>query len=411
MLRAWQVSQQYPSAAYPALGVMVQNAVRALAPLADVTVLAPRPYTLPVRGFPYGALASLPMRRNEAGVWVHRPRYAYLVPKSIFYPQAGPAMAYALTRYVAALPVPNLIHAHWSYPDGWAAQVVSQQLGVPLIVHARGTLERIIAKQSERFHALVSTPLRAADAVIANSAALREDCLELGVADERITVIPNGVDLELFGPTESKPERKRELGFDPSGVLALFCGNLRPVKGADLLAEAIPQLCAARLNLDFAVVGSGELAGPLARAWAGLLHEGRVRMPGALPQREVVRYMQAADLLIVPSRSEARGNVVLEALACQTAVAAARVGGIPELVDERHGVLFEPDSVAALVAAVTELTGQPSLLAQLGEAGRRFVLASDLTWHAHAVRTLALYREVCASRPAAQLGPRLDLPL
>jgi teichuronic acid biosynthesis glycosyltransferase TuaC len=316
MLRAWQVSQQYPSDAYPALGVMVQNAVRALAALADVNVFAPRPYTLPVAGFPYGKLASLPMRRNENGVWVHRPRYAYLVPKSVFYPQAGPAMAHALTRYVASLPAPDVIHAHWSYPDGWAARVLSQQLALPLVVHARGTLERVIAKQNERFHGLVSTPLRAADAVIANSDALRKDCLELGVLPERITVIPNGVDLELFVPTDDKAERKRELGFDPSDVLALFCGNLRPIKGADLLAAAIPQLCAARPNLDFALVGSGELSGSIGRALAGLIHEDRVRMPGALPQTEVVRYMQAADLLVVPSRSEARGNVVLEALAC-----------------------------------------------------------------------------------------------
>src|ERR1700712_4878775 len=99
MLRTLQVSQQFPSDAYPALGVMVQNAVRALAKLSELSVLAPRPYTLPVRGFPYGGLARLPMRqRDDAGYEVHRPRYLYLVPKRMFYPQAGPAMAFALRR-------------------------------------------------------------------------------------------------------------------------------------------------------------------------------------------------------------------------------------------------------------------------------------------------------------------------
>src|SRR5262249_49257781 len=105
---------------------------------------------------------------------------------------------------------------------------------------------------------------------------------------------------------------KAALGRDPTRSLVLFCGNLREVKGADLLGTAVPQLCAARPELDFALVGGGELEGQLKRALAPLMAAGRVLMPGAVPQRDVVAYMQAADLLVLPSRSEARGNVVLE---------------------------------------------------------------------------------------------------
>lgn len=397
MLRVLHVSQQFPCEAYPALGVMVQNSVRALAPHVEQSVLAPRPYTLPIPGFPFGRLAQLPASRIESGYWVHRPHYLYLVPKRWLYPQAGPAMARALLRHADELGPPDVIHAHWSYPDGWAARALRDLFGCKLVVHARGTLERVIAQQGPRFRALVTTPLTAADAVIANSHALEQDCLGLGVAPEKISVIPNGVDLSLFKPAD-KRESKRALGLAPERLLLLYCGNLREVKGVDLLARALPELCAARPELDVALVGSGELAAALERDLSELIAKRRVRLTGALPQTEVARYMQAADLLVLPSRSEARGNVILEALASRTPVAAARVGGIPELMRDTHGTLFEPADTRALLSALLALSAAPERLAQLGAAGEQFARESGLTWQAHAEQTAALYRRLTGSR-------------
>jgi glycosyltransferase involved in cell wall biosynthesis len=400
MLRVLHVSQQFPCEAYPALGVMVQNAVRALASKVDQVdqaVLAPRPYTLPVPYFPYGKLANLPTRRLEGNYWVHRPHYLYLVPKWLLYPHAGPALSFSLARYARrelALARPDVIHAHWSYPDGWAALALRKHFGCRLVVHARGTLERVIARQSPRFHELVATPLRAADAVIANSQALHDDCLELGVAPGRLHTIPNGVDLGLFQPPgpAGKPAEKRSLGLAGDRMLLLYCGNLREVKGVDLLCSALPALCAARPQLDVVFVGTGELEPKLRRELAAQLSLGRVVLTGALPQSQVARYMRAADLLVLPSRSEARGNVILEALASQTPVAAANVGGIPELMRPEHGRLFESGSSAAVLSSLLELTADSGLLSQLGAAGERFARSSGLTWQAHADHTLELYR-------------------
>ncbi|HEX4354485.1 MAG TPA: glycosyltransferase, partial [Polyangiales bacterium] len=349
--------------------------------------------TLPIPGFPYGGLARLPEKRREGAYVVHRPHYLYLVPKRWLYPVAGPAMARSLARYAAELERPDIIHAHWSYPDGQAALALRRHFDVPLVVHARGTLERVIARQSRRFRALVATPLMAADAVIANSEALRLDCLELGVAAEKLHVIPNGVDLELFKPSD-KRAAKRALGLAEDRLLALYCGNLRPVKGVDLLAAAIPPLRAARPNLHFGLVGGGELEASLRRQLAKFIEDRSVRMTGALPPAEVARYMSAADLLILPSRSEARSNVIIEALACETPVAAARVGGIPEVMRDDHGVLFAPERTDAIVEALSQLTADPSHLPRLGAAGRRFVLEGDMTWDAHARRTVELYAQL-----------------
>jgi len=404
MLRVLHVSQQFPCEAYPALGVMVQNAVRALASKVDQVVLAPRPYTLPVPYFPYGKLANLPTRRLEGSYWVHRPRYVYLVPKWLLYPQAGPALSFSLARYARRLERPDVIHAHWSYPDGWAALALREHFGCRLVVHARGTLERVIARQSPRFHELVSTPLRAADAVIANSHALHDDCLELGVSPGRLHTIPNGVDLGLFQPPGpgGKAGEKTALGFAADRMLLLYCGNLREVKGVDVLCAAVPALCAARPQLDVVFVGAGELEPKLRRELAAQLSIGRVMLTGALPQSQVARYMRAADLLVLPSRSEARGNVILEALASRTPVAASNVGGIPELMRPEHGRLFEPGSSSAVLSALLELTADRARLAQLGAAGESFAQSSGLTWQAHADHTIELYRWLASSVSSAR---------
>ena len=108
--------------------------------------------------------------------------------------------------------------------------------------------------------------------------------------------------------------------------------------------------------------------------------------------------MQAADLLVLPSRSEARGNVILEALATRTPVAAARVGGIPELLRDTHGLLFEPNDPRHVLSALLELTADPERLLQLGAAGERFARDSGLTWQAHAQHTLELYQQLTGSR-------------
>ncbi|HKU45012.1 MAG TPA: glycosyltransferase [Polyangiales bacterium] len=395
VIQALHVSQQFPSREYPALGVMVQNSVRAQAKLSGVRVevLAPRPYTLPVPGFPFGHLARLPKQSQDSGFRVHRPHYLYLVPKRWLYPLAGPAFAASVRRYARQLARPDVIHAHWAYPDGEGALSLRELFGCPLIVHARGTLERVIAKQSRRSRKLVATPLLAADAVIANSSALREDCLALGVPEHKLHVIPNGVDTELFTPRD-KSQAKRELGLDAGRVLVLYCGNLRHVKGVDLLADAIPELMVLQPNLQFAFLGSGELEPQLRATLARWTASRDVLFLGAQRQREVARYMAASDLLVLPSRSEARSNVIPEALASGTPVVAAAVGGIPEVVRPEHGRLCAPESRASLAQAVLELARDRTQLARMGQAGRRFILESDASWDAHAKKTLELYRSL-----------------
>jgi glycosyltransferase involved in cell wall biosynthesis len=97
---------------------------------------------------------------------------------------------------------------------------------------------------------------------------------------------------------------------------------------------------------------------------------------------------------VLPSRSEARSNVIPEALSSGTAVAAAAVGGIPEIMHPSHGLLFAPESAAALREAVRALTADRDELAELGSRARSYILASDNTWEAHAAKTVSLYQSL-----------------
>jgi len=390
-MRVLMLSQAYPSPPYPALGVFIRSAAHAMAVHAEVDVLSPRPYTLPLPGVPYGELARLPMRQVDGPCTLHRPRYVYLVPKRFLYPLAGPSYARSVLAYADQLARPDLVHAHWSYPDGHGGLALRDRFRCPLVVHARGTLERVVAKQHPRWRAMIARALIGADAVISNSQALSADCRELGVDPARIHLIPDGTDLELFGPGDRQAARA-QLGLPLARPIVLYCGNLREVKGTHVLAEAIARC--ARTDVCFALVGGGELEAALRARFADKLASGQLVMPGYRPHAQMPLYMRAADLFVLPSLSEARSNVIPEALACETPVVASDVGGIPEVMDAGHGRLVPAGDADALLAAIEQLLQDPVALRAMGRAGRAYLLAHGLTWADHARRSHDLYVEL-----------------
>jgi glycosyltransferase involved in cell wall biosynthesis len=394
-MRVLMLSQAYPSPAYPALGVFIRSAAHAMAAHAEVDVLSPRPYTLPLPFVPYGGLATLPMRTGDGACTVHRPRYVYPVPKRWLYPLAGPSYARSVRAYADLLTRPDVIHAHWSYPDGYGGLALREQFSAPLVVHARGTLERVIVKQHPSWRSMIARSLTGADAVISNSRALTADCQELGVEPARIHMIPDGIDLTLFGPGD-RAEARARLRLPGDRFVVLYCGNLREVKGTHVLAEAIARC--SRADVCFALVGGGEMESGLRARFAAELRSGRVVMPGYRPYQEMPIYMRAADLFVLPSLSEARSNVIPEALACETPVVASDVGGIPEVMEPAHGKLVPPGDPGALLAAIDELLAHPKSLRAMGRAGRAFLLSNGLTWADHARRTLELYAELVRAR-------------
>ena len=211
----------------------------------------------------------------------------------------------------------------------------------------------------------------------------------LGVPKSKIKVVANGVD-RRFQPADRRVMRER-LGLPDGEFIVLFVGLLVPVKGVDLLVGALAELVDPKpLCL---LIGDGPERPELERQAAELGVGERLRFVGCRSSDEIPTWMGAADILVLPSRSEGRPNVVLEAQACGLPVVATRVGGTPELVcDGKTGLLVESEDVAGLADALQRLRIDRGLREALGRAGRE--QADGMTWAVSAEKMAAIYRDL-----------------
>jgi glycosyltransferase involved in cell wall biosynthesis len=221
--------------------------------------------------------------------------------------------------------------------------------------------------------------------VIAVSEHEAASLINLGVQRDRIRVIPNGVDLGEFAGVGTRKDR--------DGLVGLFVGRLDPdQKGLDVLVRAmskLPQNYPLRLRLVGEDWGGAELLRHLAQR---LGVADRVTMVGKVPRPEVVREFAEADFLVLPSRFEPFGIVLLEAMAAGLPVVASRVGGIPEIVSEGEtGLLVEPDNPDALAEALRLLCQNESLRFSMGRSARERV--KRYAWDSVVPRILSVFSE------------------
>lgn len=228
---------------------------------------------------------------------------------------------------------------------------------------------------------------RGVDVVIAISESVRHALVAAGIDDQRIVVVPSGVDLARVAAAPGCRRRERAaLGVAEDAVLVLGLGALERRKGFDVLVAAA-QL--ARLPLRVVLAGAGREQAALARqAEAAGVDLARVGF------REAVGpLLAAADVVAVPSRAEGLGVTALEAMAAERAVVASRVGGLAEVVrDGETGLLVPPEDPAALADALSRLAGDAALRARLGAAAAAAVRAR-YSLDAMAAATLACYED------------------
>lgn len=273
---------------------------------------------------------------------------------------------------------PDLILNYWLYPDGWAAVKMGRRLGVPVVVCGLGSdLRRVNDSFTRR---ATSYTVRHADRVLTVSHELELQALAFGAPPERTRTILNGYDETIFRPGDQRAERGK-LGWDAGGEYILYVGSLIPSKGLRELWTAFAGLAARRPALRLVCTGEGPLREELARlaGEAGLAE--RLILPGKLSSAQVRDWMVAASVFCLPSYSEGCPNVVIEALACDRAVVASDVGGIPELVNDANGLLAPPRDAAALA------TGLETALNRAWPAGsvaatyrRSWRQVADETW-------------------------------
>jgi glycosyltransferase involved in cell wall biosynthesis len=208
--------------------------------------------------------------------------------------------------------------------------------------------------------------------VICVSEDLCESCLSAGVPAERCVLIENGIDTEQFRRTQPRAEAKAKLGLTPGRFVIGGVGRLSPEKGFDVLLDAARRLVAEGLDAGVVIAGEGdEHPRLLARARELGIAE-RVRLLGYCA--DVRPVFEAMDVFALSSHREGLPNVVLEAMAMETPVAATRIAGVPRLIhDQESGLLVAPGSAEELAQAVARIARDERLQDLLQRNGRRCV--------------------------------------
>jgi len=298
-------------------------------------------------------------RPTTSGVTVHHfPNFSnYLAYHwQLFLPRGLGAF---LRRHVRDFDVAH-IHACRNVPGVVAARELTRA-GVPYVLSPHGTAPRIERRQLAKrlFDLTMGDVTKNAARLTAVSEAERRQLHELGIADDRIRIVANPLDLTEFSPPVTRGEFRKVHGF-ATRPLVMFLGKLTPRKRLDVLAHAFAQLNAldARLVIAGNDMGYGtELRSLIARL--GL--EDRTTFTGLLPGRARLEALADADVLVYASKDEIFGLVPLEAILCGTPVVVADDSGCGEVIRKVGGGLIVPEGDAsALAGALTTILGAPT---------------------------------------------------
>lgn len=383
----------FPNAVQPNHGVFVENRLRHLVGGGEAVsqVVAPVPW-FPSAAPRFGAWADyarVPAEETRHGLTVRHPRFP-VVPRVGM--EAAPWLLYramrpVLRRMLAEGPRPDVIDAHYFYPDGVAAVLLGRAFGLPVVVTARGTDVNLIPQHAvpQRW---LRWAVREADGIVAVSAALAGALEGLGAPKGTVRVLRNGVDTALFRETEREATRAR-LGL--RGPVVLSVGHLIERKGHHRVIEAMRVLP----EMTLLIAGEGPER-PRLEALAAKHQLGdRVRLLGARPHAELPALYSASDVLVLASTREGWANVLLESMACGTPVVASDAWGNPEVVRTPAAGRIVQNTPAAIAVGIRAL-----LAAGVDRAATR-AYAEPFSWDETTAGQVALFREVVGRRRVA----------
>jgi glycosyltransferase involved in cell wall biosynthesis len=358
--------------------------------------------------FAYNAARQLAVSGNEVHVYVPAENYAALGPQFRDMLRPLPKKFYGIVRRI---PVLGLYWAQrflrrrqaaedydvWlvivTFPSGYVATCLKGR--VPIVLRASGEdIQKSVdlnygLRLDPSKEARISRTIQSYDKLAALTQSVRTDFLDLGVSDEAIEIIPNGVDLDWFLADRDKPEIRDELGWPQDRPVILTTGRNHRKKGYDLIPAIADKLRDRGLLFRWYVVGTGADRIDDEIQSRGLTdfvitHEevGVAKSPGRewrFPDRSLVSMYQAADVYAFPSLMETFGMVQLEAMAAGAAVVSTDAPGCRDVViHEQNGLQAHSGDVDSFTVQLGRLLEDPALREELSEKGKVWV--QDYSW-------------------------------
>lgn len=308
---------------------------------------------------------------------------------------------------------PHILHVHSPILNAIPALRVGRRLDLPVVYEVRALWEDEAAESGVavdgrlRHHlrrALETSVLKRADAITTICEGLRGDIVGRGIASEKVTVIPNAVDIEQFAagvPQDS--ELKRKLGLNGELVLG-FIGQFLEYEGLAVLLRALPHLLAHNTGARVLLVGGGGQEAQLKKLARELRLADRVIFAGCVADADVQRYYSVMDVVVYPRLSTRLTELVtpvkpLEVMAQRRFIAASDIGGHRELIrDGDTGILFRAGDSADLAVKVLQIVAHPEHMERLKANARRYV-ERERSWKASVARYQGIY-DIASGRHA-----------
>lgn len=330
-------STLFPNLAQPNAGIFIRERMFRVAREIPIVVVAPRPW------FPLQGLLRLlrphfrpgvPAYEKTMGIEVYRPRF-FCIP-GIFKFLDGYFMALGSLGAMRQLKnrfTFNVIDAHFGYPDGYAASLLGKWLKVPVAITLRGTEVPHAREKFRRFFLIKA--LKNATRLFTVSSSLKSHAVGLGIAEDKIRVVGNGVDLEKFRPIE-KNQAREKMAIPETTKVLITVGALVERKGFHRVIEILPSLINNHPDILYLIVGGasaeGDWTDQIKHQVQVLKLEKYVRLLGPRTSEELKDILSAADVFVLPTSNEGWANVLLEAMACGLPIVTTDVGGNAEVV-------------------------------------------------------------------------------
>lgn len=358
------ISYLFPNSERPNHGIFVYNRLNAMAKYADITVINPIPWS-PLHSFidRFKHLRNIPAKTQRGKLTIYHPRYLSIpgYAKGIEIPTYRSAVKKVINEIGFDF---DLVDLHWTFPDLPTGDYLSKHYGVPCRVTLRG-MEAFHIQDGDVREKSVAKYLNKVGSVISLSTEMANQAVSMGVRQEKITVIRNGVDTDVFF---YKPiEESRALLNLPQKIrIVLGVGALIHRKGFDVVIRSMSKIDSKEKLFHFYILGSEGPEGDYRSELKKLVEkndlEDFVHFVGNVPNETLVDWYNAADVFCLSSRGEGSPNVLTEALACGCPSVSTKVGSAPDIIESENdlGILVDVDDSDDIGNALSKLLNDGS---------------------------------------------------